>query len=98
MTSALLRIWHTERCELLWMKSRSHKELSCQLKILWYVVQDPVPELIDNFDVAMDDFTAAFYVSRKQLRDWVCGKEHMSAFARMLMAEVSGLLKIRYLV
>ena len=78
--------------------SEPDKELIRQLKILWHVVQDPVLELIDNFGVSMENFAAEFYVPQKQLRVWICGKEHMPAFARMLMAEIKGVLKIRYLV
>lgn len=66
-----------------------------QLQILWRIANDPFKSLLSMMGLSQAKAMTRFCINPRTIKHWAAGDRSCPAYIRLLMAEVTGLLRLR---
>lgn len=70
-------------------------ELFEQLRILWHVSADPFRVLLKSMGLTQSQCSTRFCIPLRTVQHWAEGSRSSPPYLRLMMAEATGMLKIR---
>ncbi len=66
-----------------------------QLRILWYVANDPFKGLLNLMGLTQTECSIRFCIPLRTVQGWALGERTAPPYVRLMMAELTGIIKIR---
>ena len=67
-----------------------------QLRILWHVAHDPFQTLLESVWLTPEQCADRFAIDNETMEGWLSGDVAVQPYVRLMIAEATGLLKLRY--
>ena len=74
---------------------RSNPKVEGQLRILWHIAQDPFQTLLESVQLTPEKCADRFAIDSVTMEGWLSGAVAVPSYARLMIAEATGLLKLR---
>lgn len=75
---------------------QSNPRIEGQLRMLWHIAHDTFRTLLGNTGLTPEQCAARFAIDDETMQGWLSGDVAVPPYVRLMIAEATGLLKLRY--
>lgn len=65
------------------------------LRTIWHVSEDPFKALLERMGLTQTECSLRFCIPRRTVQNWAGGVNSAPSYLRLMMAELSGIVKLR---